>query len=291
MPRANRRYGISCAEDVRVAAGYVFGALDRAEFGLGCAEGGDRRDGQDFHGDSKNFPLAFQAQASYMNARDKRKGKMRKRKKFQPPPLPVEGWPRPYVRDGVPGLPMERQEEVLAPLGFDMADNALVWRDELSRPKIRKRAALPERDSAVSPPHAGEVVYIASLRVLGWDNLDVIRAMAVAAKHQARIHCVDTGETYSADTAAPEILSALTRSEEARRRARMAPAASASGATRRLRIEKGLAIAREHWGRPAGEISVVEIAKLAGLSTRTLYHHLSPRTLAQEEAAHGKRHT
>jgi hypothetical protein len=31
-------------------------------------------------------------------------------------------------------------------------------------------------------------------------------------------------------------------------------------------------------------------ARLAGLSTRTLYAKLPPRTLAQEEAANGKRH-
>ncbi len=40
----------------------------------------------------------------------------------------------------------------------------------------------------------------------------------------------------------------------------------------------------------ADELSVRAIAKKHGISIRTLYHHLPPRTLAQEEAAHGKRH-
>jgi hypothetical protein len=203
--------------------------------------------------------------------------------------LPVEGWPRPYVRDGVPGLPMERQEEMLAAIGLDISDDK-IYRDKLSRPKIRARAPLPERDYAATPRQPGEIVYVASLRVLGWDHLDVIRAMAVAAKHRALIHCVDTGETYSPETASPDILSALTRAEEARRRARMAPAGTSARAAQKRRLEVGLEIAREHWGRPPGEISVVEISKLSGLSARTLYHHLPSRTIAQEEATHGKRH-
>jgi DNA invertase Pin-like site-specific DNA recombinase len=189
----------------------------------------------------------------------------------------------------VPGLSMERQEEMLEAIGLDLSDGK-IYRDSLSRPKVRKRAPLPERDFAISPRHPGETIYVASLRVLGWDSHEVIRMMALAAKYAAKIHCVDTGETYSAETTAPEILSALTRAEAARRRARMAPAASGARATQKRRVEKGLAIAKEHWGRPPGEISVAEIAKLAGLSTRTLYTHLPPRTLAQEEAALGKRH-
>jgi hypothetical protein len=213
---------------------------------------------------------------------------MRKRTKISPP-LPVDGYPRPYVRDGVPGLTMERQEEMLAAIGLDLSDGK-IYRDELSRAKIRKRAPLPERDQVISPRRPGETVYVASLRVLGWDSHEVIRVMATAAKNAAKIHCVDTGETYSAETAAPEILSALTRAEEARRRARMVPAGASARAAQRLRVERGLKIAKEHWGRPPGEISVVEIAKLAGLSTRTLYAKLPPRTLAQEEAANGKRH-
>jgi len=74
-------------------------------------------------------------------------GKMRKQKKI--PPLPVEGWPRPYVRDGVPALSMEKQEEMLEALGLDLSDQK-AYRDNLSRPKIRKRAPLVERDPCYS---------------------------------------------------------------------------------------------------------------------------------------------
>jgi hypothetical protein len=184
---------------------------------------------------------------------------------------------------------MERQEEMLAEAGLDISDEA-IYRDKLSRPKIRKRVPLLQRDIAIRPRRPGEVVYLASLRVPGWDTHEVIRAVAIAIQHGARIHCVDTGETYGAETAAADILSALTRSEQARRRARMVPAEKSARAAQKRRLERGLAIAKEHWARPPGEISVKEIAKLAGLSSKTLYTHLPPRELAREEKKHGKRH-
>ena len=86
-----------------------------------------------------------------------------------------------------------------------------------------------------------------------------------------------------------EIRATLLRHEQARRQALTAPATAARIAAERARIDKGLAIAREHWGRPPSEISVREIAALAGLSSRTLYHHLGERTLAQEEQVHDKK--
>src|SRR5712664_1392553 len=93
----------------------------------------------------------------------------------KPPALPVEGYPRPYVRDGVPGLPMERQEEMLAAIGLDISDGK-IYRDKLSRPKIRKRAPLLERDQLINPRYPGETAYLPTLRALDRDNLGVMRA-------------------------------------------------------------------------------------------------------------------
>ena len=85
-----------------------------------------------------------------MRDREGVKGKMVKRKK-PPIPLPVEGWPRPYVRDGVPGLPMERQEEILSAIGLDLSDEK-AYRDHLSRAKLRKRGALPQYEAGSQGP-------------------------------------------------------------------------------------------------------------------------------------------
>jgi hypothetical protein len=64
----------------------------------------------------------------------------------------------------------------------------------------------------------------------------------------------------------------------------------AAKAAKARRLERGLTIAREHWGRPPGEISIKEIMALSGLGRRTLYDHLGRRELAQEERVKGKRH-
>jgi hypothetical protein len=211
---------------------------------------------------------------------------LRHRKKPEPKPLPVEGWPRPYMRDGVPGLPIERQEEMLAALGLDLSDDK-IYVDQLSRKKIAAHAPLPERDYAVDPPHFGETVYVAGLRVLGWDHLDVLRATAKAFAEQCRIYCADTGAVYSANTPAEEMVNALARAEEARRRARTSRALEGQLSARAARLKAGLAIARPEW---PGLLTVAEIEKMSKLNRRTLYTHLGDRKAAREKEARKNDH-
>lgn len=205
----------------------------------------------------------------------------------KPPELPVEGWPRPYIRDGVPGLPIERQSEMLMTLGLDLSDEKKIWMDRVSRPRIKARGPLPMRDEVVNPRHFGETIYIAGLRVLGWDNLDVMRAATKAFEKQCRIYCADTGVVFSAETPASEILKALTLAEEARRRARTKRATEGQVSRQANRLSRGLAIARRLW---PGPMTVDEIAKEAGLSRRTLYEHLPSRDEARDEKKRGKKH-
>ena len=213
---------------------------------------------------------------------------MSARKKIPPKPeLPVAGWPRPYIRDGVRGLPIELQREMLEALGLDLSDEKRIWVDRLSRAKIKVRAALPMRDQVVSSSNRGETVYLAGLRVLGWDNLDVMRAATIAFEHDYRIHCADTGSTYSKETPADEMIKALTRSEEARRRARVRSATDERVGRQKRRVEAGLEIARPLWDGPD---TVAEIEKLSGVSRRTLYDHLPPRKLARERKRKDKEH-
>lgn len=179
---------------------------------------------------------------------------------------------------------------MLAAIGLDLSDGA-ICRDELSRKKIQARAALPGRDHVVRPRHPDETVYLASLRVLGWDQLDVMRALAEAHKHKAKVYCVDVGEVIVSETPAGELLQILTRSEEARRRSRTSPAQKAAREVEANRIAKAIAEAEKLWPLPSSEITVKGIAAKVGVSVRTLYTKLSDRSTAQEEALHGKRHT
>jgi len=223
-----------------------------------------------------------------MRRREDVNGKTSVRKKIPPKvELPVEGWPRPYLRDGVPGLPIERQREMLAALGLDLAADK-TYIDEMGRTRIIKRTPLVRRDDAVSPRHAGETVYVAGLRVLGWDHLDLLRGISRAFENGCRIYCADTRALYSADTSANALSKALARAEEARRSARTKRATEGSVSRREQLVRQGLAIARPLW---LGPMSVKDIAAMAGLSKRTLYAHLPPRSEARDEAKHGKRHT
>jgi hypothetical protein len=204
------------------------------------------------------------------------------------PELPVAGWPRPYLRDGVPGLPIERQAEMLGALGLDLTNEKMLYIDNLSRAKIKARAPLPERDAAINPRHHGETVYIASLRVLGWDHLDVNRALVTADKAEAKVYCADVGQVIAADTPPGELLQMLIRSEEARRRARVSRAIDGQLSRRAKRLKEGLAIARPLW---TGPMTVKQIAEASGLSTRTLYTYLPPRNEMRDEEKNGKKHS
>ena len=213
-----------------------------------------------------------------------------RRKKIEPKPLPVEGYPRPYIRDGVPGLSLERQEEMLSSLGLDMSDDAKIYVDRFSRKRVNSRPHLKQRDQAISPPHPwqiGETIYIAGLRVLGWDNLEVMRSATTAFNKGCRIYCVDTGSLYSADTPAAEMIDALTKAEEARRRARTGPATEGQLGRRARRVQRGLEIARPLWD---GEMSGTDIAKLSRLSVRTLYAKLGRRFAAKEAKRKANQH-
>jgi hypothetical protein len=84
----------------------------------------------------------------------------------------------PYVRDGVPGLPMERQEEMLSAIGLDLGRK--IYRDELSRAKIRA-GSLPERpgDQSAEPRRDGLCGELAGARL---GQSQAIRAMRTVAQ-------------------------------------------------------------------------------------------------------------
>lgn len=191
------------------------------------------------------------------------------------------GWPRPYLRDGVPGLLLERQMEMLREAGIDVSDSRMLYIDRLSRAAIKKRdpASLKQRADVLNPRHEGETIYVAGLRVLGWRMSDIARALLAAAQHGANVHCVDTGTTYSADMPGEMLLEALASAEEAHRRGeaidRQARAVSASQRARARRKADRLARIRDRWRD--GNYTVDQLSEESGLSRRTLYNELGPR--------------
>ena len=208
------------------------------------------------------------------------------------PALPFEGFPRVYVRDGVPGLPIERQVEMLEAIGLDLSDEKKLYIDRLSKKASHARATLKMRDQVIHPDkewQRGEVVVLAGLRVLGWDDPEVMRSAATAFERGCLIYCADTGSLYSAETPAIELLRALEQAAMARRRARTTRATEGSAQARAEKVARGLAIAKEHWPT---RMPMTEIEALSGLRRRTLYEHLPGRKEARAAAQMeiGKRH-
>lgn len=180
-------------------------------------------------------------------------------------------------------------------LGGESMDRSFV--DRLSKNQIRKheRKALKQRAYLLAPSTrtTTEMVYVASLRVLGWNIFDIANCILLASKRKARIRCVDTGMTYSLEMSGMELLQALVLAEEASMRNRakiLSGGVSAAAAAKKRRNTPKLRHARELWARPSTEISAKEIAARVRLSVRTLYKELGTREDARDAAERGKPH-
>ncbi|MDB5848245.1 MAG: hypothetical protein JWP29_1997 [Rhodoferax sp.] len=198
--------------------------------------------------------------------------------------------PRPYLRDGVPGLSFDDQEAAMKAADIDISR---AYVDRLSKTQCHRRdpASLKDRAEMLKPSrrHEPELIIVASLRVLGWSMADICQSLAAAALRNASVRVLDRGETFDADTMDDALLEALADAEAQRKRGQTATARSAgveaAAAARRKRREKALAEAKPLWGLPPGEISGAEIAKRVRLSIRLLHKHLGTRADAREVEA------
>jgi hypothetical protein len=191
------------------------------------------------------------------------------------------GYPRPYLRDGVPGLPFERQLEMLREAGVDVSDPRMLYVDRLTKAAIKRRdpAALKDRVDVLNPRREGETIVVAGLRVLGWTMSDIARALLAAAQRKANVYCVDTGATYSIDMPGEMLLEALASAEEGHRRGlakdKQTRAVTASQRVRARRKTERLARIRDKWRDR--DYTVDQLSEESGLSRRTLYNALGPR--------------
>ena len=200
------------------------------------------------------------------------------------------GYPRPYLRDGVPGLSLERQREMMRTVGIDVTDEHMLYVDHLTKAAVKARdpASLKEREYVLTPRLPGEAIYLAGLRVLGWTMSDIAHALAQAWRRKLAVYCIDIDRVFSEDTPLIEMLDAIASAEEAHRRAagqdRAAKATSASRKKREDRKVKKLAVARPLWHDR--NFTVPQIEAESGLSRRTLYNELGPRWEAEKGAPH-----
>jgi hypothetical protein len=186
--------------------------------------------------------------------------------------------PRAYLRDGVPGLPIEQQEALLKAAGVDLAG---AYIDRLNEAQVKRREpdSLKDRAQMLRPTarKMAEVIYVAGLRVLGWTMADTSRSLAAAGRRSASVHAVDTGKTFTAATLDAELLEALAEAEDAHRRGRTEAARSAgvqAAAMRERKRRTKLEKARAEWVKPPGQVSAADIAAAVGISVRSLHKHL-----------------
>lgn len=202
---------------------------------------------------------------------------------------------RSYVRDGVPALTMEEQEAILAGAGIDLVR---CFRDRLKKSQIKRRNPddLADLNRLLRPTtrQTPSLIYVASLRCLGWGIADITRALAAAARSQASIHACDIGETFDAATIPEKLMTALANADEATKRgmrnAGRNAGVVAAALKRNKKRDKILAIVRPLWLLPPGEVSAAEIAAKVGVSVRSLHLWLGPREDARKAITEGKKH-
>ncbi|MFT9089463.1 MAG: hypothetical protein ABF479_00385 [Gluconacetobacter sp.] len=191
-----------------------------------------------------------------------------------------------YVRNGVSGLPPERQLQLIESAGYSGA----VYCDELSRNDMRARnvAALIQRAEMLRPirRHASERIVVASLRCLALTAVDLSSVLVAAEKRNATIYAVDIGISFSPGGNAEAVQAAMLAWEQGRRigqtQAAREKAAVVYPKIAGERRDRSLQIARPLWSLPTAEITGAEIAKRAGLSVASLITHLGPRRKAQK---------
>jgi DNA invertase Pin-like site-specific DNA recombinase len=130
---------------------------------------------------------------------------------------------------------------------------------------------------------ADDVVVVSSLDRLGLTTADILGAVDAISRKGGAILDVSAGETYRWHPDATGLVAAAARAERALMLERTAKARQAGkelgfegGRPKALASKKKLAEAKRLW--PDQELSAKAVSKLVGVSVRTLYRELGPRS-------------
>lgn len=196
-----------------------------------------------------------------------------------------------YIRQSKNGQSVADQRAALRRSGIE--DDDQVYIDEL--PRRRKGAItvddLPMRAEVIRCIRAGDVLVVASLDRLGLMTADILTAVEDVGKRRGEVMDAEAGETYRWHPDATPLVAAAARAErklmqERMRKARSVAADAGVTGGRPSADPTKLEKARGYWGNR--EMSVSVIAKLVGLSPRTLHKHLGARAEPQETKPPGR---
>ena len=194
----------------------------------------------------------------------------------------------PYLRDGVPNLTVGEQKAALQQAGINL-EGAYCDRLNVTQLKRREPDSLRQRakllDDAIGAAPA--VLCVAGLRCLGWNMADIARTLAAAGRHGVDVWLADTGTSFNAAELNVGLLEALADADETWRRGQTEDGRSASTAAVMAKAETARRAmgeaARPLWAKPPGEISGAEIARIVGVSLRSLNNWLGPRGKARSQ--------
>lgn len=162
---------------------------------------------------------------------------------------------------------------------------------------IHVEAGLVRRKGKILPEHlsvrseviravgkgADNVVVVASLDRLGLTTADILGAIDAICRKGGAVLDVSTGETHRWHPNATSLVAAAARAERALMLERTAKARAAGkeigfegGRPKSIASKEKLAEAKRLWRNP--ELSAGAAAKLVGVSVRTLYRELGPRS-------------
>jgi hypothetical protein len=204
-----------------------------------------------------------------------------------------EGHPRPYIRDGVSGLPREEQREILTKAGVPMGQ---LFEDKLSRRQVKAQRPddLKDRADLVLPTTrtTTEVIYVAAFRVLGWNMADIADTLAKAARRNVtHVVAVQARRILPLSRSDADIMDALVEIDAERRRAayerQLAQGREVTQRRRSAKWERARKIAEPLWimePDDPGWMKGEDVAFKVGYSVRTLHKRLGTREDARYAA-------
>jgi hypothetical protein len=183
----------------------------------------------------------------------------------------------------------EAQQKLLDGVGKKLT----TYRDEL-RPGQRKRkdvAALMERAAMLAPTgrrSRDEVIYVACLGLLAWDQRDLVHCLAAAAERGASVFALNTGAMIPPDVGAAEIAAAQDDFVADKRRGAVQPGRAGHEIAREQRLAdtaRRINLIREDWGNAA--FTLGELLERAGRETKR--GHIQPMAYVTARRALGVR--
>ena len=194
-----------------------------------------------------------------------------------------------YISNILKVWTIEAQQKLLDGIGKKLT----VYQDEL-RPGQRKRkdvAALEERAAMLAKTgrrSRDEVIYVACLGLLAWDQRDLVNCLAAAAERGASVFALNTGSLITPDAGAAEFAAILADFSADKRRGAVQPGRAGHEIAREQRLAdtaRRIDLIREDWGNPA--FSLGELLERAGRKTKR--GHIQPMAYMTARRALGVR--